>query len=396
MYLPPWVPVAFIIVVVFGILGALFVVRSASGAPRIGKDHWHATYSVFICGQRQPNFPTWDAGVHTHADGVIHIHPFTPSEEGAGARLVKWFEYGGGKLTQSEMRMPGDRTEYKNGDECEDGSEATLQVFVNGEKMDDWSRYIPKDGDRVRIIFGPIEGEPVELEDRTVIAESEATRTVELEITGAEADAAFSPGTIELTAGETVKVTVKNSGSISHSVRAPGPDGEYDTSDDFVATAGDSDIILPAEEGVMVIRYEDAGEYEFKDPTVPAALGKFVVSGQAVATPTPSATATAEPEDVDQEIDVAMGDNFYRPTAVEVGAGEKFRLNLANEGEFVHNLRIAGADGIYDTDDDLASEPDNPKAGEDGTLVGQIDEAGTYVFRCDFHPVEMTGTITVR
>jgi plastocyanin len=352
---------------------------------------------VFVCGKRQPNFPTWEAGVHTHGDGVIHIHPFVPAEEGAGARLVKWFEYGGGKLTQSEMRMPGSRTEYKNGDKCDDGSEATLQVFVNGEKMDNWSHYIPHDGDRVRIVFGPIEGTPVELEDRTVIAESESTRTVQIEITGAEADAAFNPSTVEMSAGETVKVVFKNSGSISHSVRAPGPDAEYNTSDDFVAAAGDADIILPGKEGSVVVRFDNEGQYEFSDPTATAAVGKFVVSGaQAAASPTPTATATGEPEVVDVELDVAMTDNVYKPSAIEVGAGKKFRINLKNEGQFVHNLRISGEDGTYDTDDDLTSTPDNPKAGESGTLVGQIDKPGTYKFRCDFHPVEMTGTITVK
>ncbi len=125
----------------------------AATLPRIG-DHWHATYQIFVCGQRQPNVPTWEAGVHTHADGVIHIHPFFPYEEGAGARLVKWFKYGGGKLTQTEMRKPGSRDEYKNGDTCDDGSEAFLQVFVNGVKLDDWSGYIPHDGDQVQIEFG--------------------------------------------------------------------------------------------------------------------------------------------------------------------------------------------------------------------------------------------------
>jgi len=122
--------------------------------PFIGRDHWHALYAVFICGQRQPNFPTWEAGVHTHADGVIHIHPFIPSEEEEGARLTKWFEYGGGLLTLSEMRMPGGDQVYRNGDRCPDGSEGVLQLFVNGERLDDWSEYIPQDGDRVSIEFG--------------------------------------------------------------------------------------------------------------------------------------------------------------------------------------------------------------------------------------------------
>ncbi len=122
--------------------------------PRIGRDHWHAAYQVFVCGQRQPDFALWQGGIHTHDDGIIHIHPVLPSEEDSGARLVKWFEYGGGKLTQSEVRMPGSREEYKNGDECPDGSEAVLQVFVNGERLEDWSEYIPQDGDRIQIEFG--------------------------------------------------------------------------------------------------------------------------------------------------------------------------------------------------------------------------------------------------
>ena len=121
--------------------------------PSIG-DHWHATYQVYICGQRQPNFPFWEGGVQTHDDGIIHMHPFLPSEEGEGARLVKWFEYGGGKLTQSEMRMPGSREEYRNGDECPDGLEAALQLFVNGELLEDWSEFIPQHGDHVQIEFG--------------------------------------------------------------------------------------------------------------------------------------------------------------------------------------------------------------------------------------------------
>ena len=128
--------------------------------PLIGRHHWHAAYAVIICGQRQPNFPTWESGVHTHADGIIHIHPFIPSEEREGARLVKWFEYGGGRLTQTEMQMPGTPADqvYRNGDRCPDGTKAKLQVFVNGAKLKDWGHYIPQDGDRVGIVFGPAPG----------------------------------------------------------------------------------------------------------------------------------------------------------------------------------------------------------------------------------------------
>ena len=121
--------------------------------PSIG-DHWHVAYKVYICGQLQPEFAFWQGGIHTHDDGIIHIHPLLPSEEGEGARLVNWFEYGGGKLTQSEMRMPGSREEYKNGDECPGGAEAVLRVFVDEDWLEDWSEYIPQHGDEVQIEFG--------------------------------------------------------------------------------------------------------------------------------------------------------------------------------------------------------------------------------------------------
>jgi hypothetical protein len=129
------------------------VAETASG-PRIG-DHWHAVYFVFICGQRQPNFPYWESGVHTHSDGIIHIHPFLPSEEGEGAGLSRWFEYGGGLLTQTEMRLPGTRVEVEDGDTCLDGGAGALEVTVNGLALEEWTGYVPSHGDQIVIVFGP-------------------------------------------------------------------------------------------------------------------------------------------------------------------------------------------------------------------------------------------------
>ena len=91
-----------------------------------------------------------------------------------------------------------------------------------------------------------------------------------------------------------------------------------------------------------------------------------------------------------------MGDNFFEPNELWVVAGQSIRLNLSNDGEFVHNLRIAGGDGVYNTDDDLVSTQSTIKPGETGELVGRINEPSSYNFRDDFHPAEMTGTITVR
>jgi hypothetical protein len=130
-----------------------------AGPPRIGEDHWHARYAYVVCGVALPNAPTWESGVHTHADGIIHIHPLEPFEEGRGARLEKWFEYGGGVLSEGEVRLPGDRTTYATGEECAEGVPGVVQVYVNEERLSDWSEYIPQDGDRVVIVFGPEQGE---------------------------------------------------------------------------------------------------------------------------------------------------------------------------------------------------------------------------------------------
>ncbi len=164
--LPAGLVVAFVAIVVAGVLeGNRATAPSPSGSPEPGGDviaapligdHWHATYEYIVCGEKQQPAPTWSgSGVHTHGDGILHIHPFVASEEGAGARLVKWFEYGGGLLDEDEVRLPGSSVTYENGDECPDGTIGMVQVFVNGGLVRDYEEYIPQDGDRIEIVFGP-------------------------------------------------------------------------------------------------------------------------------------------------------------------------------------------------------------------------------------------------
>ena len=153
-------PAALSLAAIALLVATVFDFGAPNPAPRIG-DHWHATYEYYVCGEKQANAPTWEGGVHTHADGIIHIHPFESFEEGSGARLVRWFEYGGGLLTDDEVRLPGDRTTYANGDECPDGSVGVVQVYVTSaatgieERLEDWGEYIPQDSDRIVIGFGP-------------------------------------------------------------------------------------------------------------------------------------------------------------------------------------------------------------------------------------------------
>lgn len=94
--------------------------------------------------------------------------------------------------------------------------------------------------------------------------------------------------------------------------------------------------------------------------------------------------------------DVSMGDNFFEPNEFSVPAGAKVTFNLTNDGAAIHNMRIAGDDGEYNTDDDAVSDPDLVSAG--GTAVLEWvapDQPGEVDFQCDFHPTDMVGTITV-
>jgi len=164
--LPAGLTVAFVAVVVAAVLEDGRATAPSPGgspepsadvaAPRVGEDHWHAVYEYIVCGEPQPPAPMWSgSGIHTHSDAIIHIHPFSRSEEGAGARLVKWFEYGGGLLDEDEVRLPGASVTYANGDECPDGTTGTVQVFVNDERLTEYGLYVPQDGDRIVIVFGP-------------------------------------------------------------------------------------------------------------------------------------------------------------------------------------------------------------------------------------------------
>jgi plastocyanin len=95
--------------------------------------------------------------------------------------------------------------------------------------------------------------------------------------------------------------------------------------------------------------------------------------------------------------DISMGDNFFEPNEFTVAPGTVITFNITNGGAAVHNMHVAGADNVYDTDDDAVSDPAMFTAGDTGTLVWTApSEPGVYNFRCDFHPDQQTGTITVQ
>ena len=145
-----WIGLA---VIGVGVFIALILMAGGEEPPR-RSDHWHARYQVIICGVPRPQFPFTRRGIHTHGDGVIHIHPENRSEMGRNANLRRFFESAGAVFARDRIELP-DGTRYRNGDRCPDGSTGMLWLLVNGRPSDAYERYVPRDGDTVVVEFGP-------------------------------------------------------------------------------------------------------------------------------------------------------------------------------------------------------------------------------------------------
>jgi len=137
-------PASIVAVVVIG-LGIVIYARSTNEAagsndtpPRAQlaagepSDHWHAAFAVDICGEEQP--PVADVGddvlgIHTHQDGLIHIHPFATRAAGDGATMSRFFDQTGIEVTDTAIKMPDGKV-YKEGDTTCDGKPGEVQLAV--------------------------------------------------------------------------------------------------------------------------------------------------------------------------------------------------------------------------------------------------------------------------
>ncbi|MGH2400270.1 MAG: hypothetical protein ACRDFA_01120 [bacterium] len=132
-------------------VGLLVTAAIRAPLPRIG-DHWHAKYSIVVCGRAESPLPFTSGNVHTHGDGLIHIHPEVPSEAGNNANLRRFFSGAGMTFTASAIEFPDGRA-YRNGDRCPDGAAGRVRLIVNGRASDAYDRYVPRNGDLILIQF---------------------------------------------------------------------------------------------------------------------------------------------------------------------------------------------------------------------------------------------------
>jgi hypothetical protein len=149
------------VVIVAGVVGiALSRSSNADTPPLVNKDHWHAAIGVNVCGEWLPNAPQFEdaEGLHTHGDGLIHIHPFLSRAAGKNATIGNYFKLGGWSASASSFHL-WDDTEHKTGDKCE-GKPATVRWEVNGKAQSgDISDYRPQDGDVIALALLPKDAE---------------------------------------------------------------------------------------------------------------------------------------------------------------------------------------------------------------------------------------------
>jgi plastocyanin len=100
-------------------------------------------------------------------------------------------------------------------------------------------------------------------------------------------------------------------------------------------------------------------------------------------------------------VEVVMRDNSFEPDEMTVQAGTTVTFEITNEGRALHSMHIAGQSGDYAEDfceggGDPCSDPNRLAGGDTATLIWDAPaEPGEVDFRCDFHPRDMTGTITI-
>jgi len=96
------------------------------GVPQIS-DHIHQALAVNICGEPQADIPEFESpiGIHTHGDGVVHIHPFSQLGVGSNATLERYFkdarDDGGLEVALSNTKLTYLGETYEEGETKCDG-----------------------------------------------------------------------------------------------------------------------------------------------------------------------------------------------------------------------------------------------------------------------------------
>jgi hypothetical protein len=126
-------PAAMALVVVLGVV-LIFVARdkraenAPSGAPTL-QDHWHSAYNVYVCDTVSPTAYPDDSGedltgIHSHGDGLIHIHPFVSTVSAQFATLGAYFDEIEVEFDDSTLGLPNGTVLSESDFSCGEGDDA--------------------------------------------------------------------------------------------------------------------------------------------------------------------------------------------------------------------------------------------------------------------------------
>lgn len=106
---------------------------SGDVGPRVNEDHWHAAFDVYVCDEFVGPFSDIEAdvgGLHSHGDGLVHIHPFLEEYSGLNATFGRFADQIGLGIEDGVMTVPEQRPDI-------DGSMAP--ETTTGMAFTEWS-----------------------------------------------------------------------------------------------------------------------------------------------------------------------------------------------------------------------------------------------------------------
>jgi len=93
-----------------------------NAAPRANRDHFHIAYGVYVCDHFLPKFDDRRLdviGIHTHGDGIIHVHPYSEEVAGSAVTLAVFADAVGLQIEDGSMQLLSGGT-YRDGAACSD------------------------------------------------------------------------------------------------------------------------------------------------------------------------------------------------------------------------------------------------------------------------------------
>jgi plastocyanin len=94
-------------------------------------------------------------------------------------------------------------------------------------------------------------------------------------------------------------------------------------------------------------------------------------------------SGSGEAEETLPSLPLSIGDNFFQPDTLRLQAGQKYRLEIRNQGIATHDVWMAGSDNKTSTGDDIRTDPIH--GGGSASAKIKYDTPGTYYFVCTFH-----------